>query len=134
MGFLYVARSVRLGKWAWEVGLSKNVFKVGYAEGSPEEAVAVGWAGETDWKLVKKQPAEGVTDDQVVARVAAKERLIDPKLYPKLKGAVGIFKVSLTNAENHILIRESLAGHPILADFKLKPGDIADYLIHMAIG
>jgi hypothetical protein len=134
VGFLYVARSARLGKWAWEVGLSKNVFKVGYAEDKPEAAIAAGWAGETDWKLVKKQPADGLTEDQVIARIAAKERLIDPKLYPKLKGAMGIFKVSTTNAENHILIRESLANRLVPSDFKLTPTDIADYLIHAVIG
>lgn len=134
MGFLYVARSARLGKWAWEVGLSKNVFKVGYTEEKPETVVAAGWAGETDWKLVKKYQVDGLTEDQVTARVSGKERLIDPKLYPKLRGAMGIFKVSTTNAENHILIRESLANRLVPSDFKLKPTDIADYLIHAVIG
>ncbi len=55
MAVIYVARSVKFGTWASDVGLSKNVFKVGYTEEDPKAVVARGWAGENDWSLVRKQ-------------------------------------------------------------------------------
>src|SRR5712671_5034704 len=44
MGVIFVARSAKFGKWASDVGLSKNVFKVGYAEEDPKAMVEKGWA------------------------------------------------------------------------------------------
>src|SRR5271169_1401858 len=93
MGTIYVAKSMKLGKWASDVGLSKHVFKVGYTEGPVKDVIAAGWAGESDWQLVKKQEVEGVSEDGLIARLALKVRMIDPTLYPKIKGTRGIFKV-----------------------------------------
>ena len=49
MGVIFVARSAKFGKWASDVGLSKNVFKVGYSEDDPKSVIEKGWGGETDW-------------------------------------------------------------------------------------
>jgi hypothetical protein len=130
---IYVARSSKLGKWASDVGLSKHVFKLGCTDEDPKALVTAGWAGETDWQLVKKQVVEGLTEADVIERVARKEKLIDPNLYPRLRGAIGVFKVLPAHVENHMLVRRALAGEAERLEFKLKPADFADYLIANAV-
>ncbi len=133
MPTIYVARSSKLSKWASDVGLSKHVFKLGCTEEDPKALVAAGWAGETDWQLVKKQPVEGLTEAEVVERVARKEKLIDPNIYPRIRGAIGLFKVLPAHVENHMLVRRALAGEAERIEIKLKPADFADYLIANAV-
>ena len=89
MGVIYVARSVGLGKWGADVGLSKHIYKIGYTEAPLKPLIAAGWAGEHDWAPVAKQEAEGLTEDEVIARVARKQKMVDPGFYPRLKGATG---------------------------------------------
>jgi hypothetical protein len=129
MPSIYVARSVKAGKWASDVGLSKHVYKLGVTSGDPKAAAAAGWAGETDWSIVVAEPVEGLEEDEAIERVAAKERMIDPNLYPKLKGARGVFRVNPVKVENHIVVGRALAGESDLKALKLKPADFAAYLI-----
>ena len=129
MPTIYVARSSKLSRWASDVGLSKHVFKLGCTEEDPKALAAAGWAGETDWQLIKMQAVDGLTEAEAVERVARKEKLIDPNIYPKLRGAVGVFKVLPTHVENHILVSRALAGEAERVELKLKPADFADYLI-----
>lgn len=133
MATIYVTRSSKLSKWASDVGLSKHVFKLGCTEEDPKALVAAGWAGEMDWQLLRKQPVEGLTEAEAVERVARKAKLIDPNLYPKLRGAVGVFKVLPAHVENHILVSRALAGEAERIELKLKPVDFADYLIGNAV-
>ncbi|MGH7122854.1 MAG: hypothetical protein ACREFI_00680 [Stellaceae bacterium] len=133
MATIYVARSSKLGKWASDVGLSKHVFKLGCTDEDPKALVAAGWAGETDWQLVKKEVVEGLTEAEIIERVARKEKLIDPNFYPKLRGAAGVFKVIPAHVENHILVSRALAGEAERIELKLKPVDFADYLIANAV-
>ena len=133
MGILYVARSVKLGRWASDVGLGKNVYKVGVADGDPKALAATGWAGETDWAVVRKVAVEGLTEEEALDRLARKEKIIDPQLYPKLKGAAGVVRLTPDRVENHILVTRALAGQSDRAELKLKPTDYADYLIHNAM-
>lgn len=133
MAFLFVARSAKLSRWASDVGLGKFVFKVGVADEDPKGPASQGWAGETDWTIVRKQRVEGLTEDEAVARLARKEKMIDPNLYPKLKGAAGVFRLTAPRVENHILVTRALAGEGDARELKLKPGDFADYLIHNAL-
>ena len=133
MTTIYVARSSKLGKWASDVGLSKHVFKLGCTDEDPKALATAGWAGETDWQIVKKQSIDGLTEAEVVERVARKEKLIDPNIYPRLKGAVGVFKVLPAHVENHILVSRALAGEAERIEIKLKPADFADYLIANAV-
>jgi hypothetical protein len=131
MPSIYVARSVKTGKWASDVGLGKHVYKVGIAD-DPMAVAAAGWAGETDWSIVKAEPVEGLSEDEAIDRLAAKERMIDPNLYPKLKGARGVFRINPVKVENHIVVTRALAGESDLKGLKLKPADFAAYLIHNA--
>lgn len=133
MATIYVARSSKLGKWASDVGLSKHVFKLGCTEEDPKALAAAGWAGETDWQVVKKQAVDGLSEAEVFERVARKEKLIDPNFYPRLRGAAGVFKVVPAHVENHILVSRALAGEAERIELKLKPVDFADYLIANAV-
>jgi hypothetical protein len=130
MGILYVARSVKLGRWASDVGLGKNVYKVGVADGDPKALAAAGWAGETDWAIIRKTVVEDLSEEEALNRLVRKEKMIDPKLYPKLKGAAGVIRLTPDRVENHILVTRALAGQSDRAELKLKPTDYADYLIH----
>jgi hypothetical protein len=137
MAWLYVAASRELGKWGAEVGISQHLYKVGLAEDGAEEAVATlneeRHAGAADWRLVKTQQTEGVDEGAILERLAAKERVVDPAYYPRIKGARGIFKVKLANVENYLLVKQALAGeeHHLV---KPKAADIADYLLRLALG
>jgi hypothetical protein len=132
MPTLYVARSASTSQWASDVGLSKHVFKVGVTEDDPKEVVARGWAGAADWTLVKMQETD-LTEAEAIERLARKEKMIDPNLYPRLKGATGVFKVLPAHVENQMMVQRALAGgSEELKAVKAKPADFADYLIRNA--
>jgi hypothetical protein len=133
MSVIFVARSARLGRWASDVGLGKHVFKVGIAAGDPKPLAAQGWAGETDWTILRRRPVDDLGEEEAILRLARKEKMIDPKLYPKLKGATGMFRLTPARVENHIIVTRALAGDSDRVETKLKPGDFADYLIHNAL-
>ncbi len=133
MPTLYVARSTKLGRWASDVGLGKNVYKVGIADGDPKILAATGWAGETDWTIVRRALVEGLSEEEALDRLGRKEKMIDPNLYPKLKGAVGVVRLTPARVENHIIVTRALAGESDRAAVKLRPTDYADYLIHNAV-
>lgn len=132
MAVLFVARSARLARWASDVGFGKHVYKIGVCE-DPKDLASAGWAGETDWKIVRRDEVEGLSEDAAVERLARREKAIDPKLYPKLKGAAGVFRVSPEHVENHIIVGRALAGASDRIDLKLKPADFAGYLVHNAL-
>ena len=136
MAVIYVARSTNASKWGAGVGLTKHIYKVGVTDGSAEAAVKAlnesAHAGETDWKLIKKEQAE-VDEAAVLARLAQKEKMVDPNFYPKIKGAAGIFKVKPVNVENHFFVKQALADMET-RDIKVKHPEFADYLIHSALG
>lgn len=132
MAVIYVARSAKLSKWASDVGLSKNIFKVGVGEEPIKDLIAAGWAGETDWTLVKKEPAEGLDEEAVLTRLARRETVVDPKYYPRIRETPGLFKVDPHHVESHIIVGRALEGGPERQELKLKPADFAAYLIHNA--
>lgn len=133
MPVIYVAKSQALQKWGAEVGLGKHVYKVGIGEGS---AVAVAdalnaeaLAGQADWKVLKAQELDEPVDEQAaIARLATREKEVDPNFYPKLRGARGVFKVKLENVSNHFLVQQAFGTGSLKVD-KMKPADIAQYLI-----
>ncbi len=130
MGTIFVARSKTLSDWGHDVGLSKHIYKVGYTEAPVKDVVAQGWAGATDWTLVKKQDGvEGMAEDEIIERLAKKQKMIDPKLYPRIRETRGLFKISPAAVESHLLVAKAMAGESELQAIKIKPGDIAAYLI-----
>jgi hypothetical protein len=133
MSEIFVARSAKLGQWASDVGLGKNVFKVGVADGDPKPLIEAGWAGETDWALLRKQTVDGLSEDDVIERLARKNKMIDPTYYPKLKGMRGIFRLTPEQVENHIMIARAMARENELKVLKVKPVDFADFLIQNAL-
>jgi hypothetical protein len=130
LGTIFVARSKTLSQWGYDVGLSKHIYKVGYTDEPVKDVVAVGWAGATDWVLVKKQDdVEGTSEDEIIARLANRAKMIDPKLNPRIKDAVGIFKVVPTQVENNLLVARAMAGEGELKTAKIGHAEIAAYLI-----
>ena len=132
MPVLFVARSAKLARWGADVGFGKHLYKVGVSDADPKALAVEGWAGEADWKIVRSEEAEGLTEAEALERLARKEKPIDPRLYPKLKGAAGVFRVVAEHVENHIVVARALAGDSDRIDLKLKPADFAAYLIHNA--
>ena len=128
MGILYVAVSKSLQDWGADVGLGKLIYKVGYVdEGAPADVV-MGMAGAQDWKILLSLEAE--TDEKtILERLAVKEKIVDPNYYPRLKGATGIVKVTLAAVENSMLVAIALENQDAPKNFKVKPADIAQYLI-----
>ena len=83
---------------------------------------------------MRKRDADGTSEEQIVQRLARKEKIVDPNYYPRLRGATGIFKVSPEHVENHILVARVMGGGSERLELKVKPVDFADYLIHNALG
>jgi hypothetical protein len=133
MPVLYVARSAKLARWASDVGFGKHIYKLGICEEEPKTLAAAGWAGEADWKIVRQEEVEGFSEADAIDRLIRREKIIDPNLYPKLKGAAGIFRVAADHVENHIIVSRALAGDSDRLDLKLKPADFAAYLVHNAL-
>ena len=128
MGTLYVAVSKSLQDWGADVGLGKHIYKVGYAEeGSPDDAVR-GMAGADDWKVLLAVDSDK-DEATLLARLALKEKLVDPNYYPRLKGALGVVKVSIAAVENAMLVALALENREPPKTFKVKPADIAKHLV-----
>ena len=129
MPFVYVAKSRGLEKWGADVGLTKHVYKVGVAPDTAEAAVEAlnqnAVAGRSDWKLVQDE-------DDIFARLAKKQRAVDPSYYPGIKGARGIFKVKPTDIEHSFLVGQALEGGE-MKEIKINAEVIATYLIKNAL-
>ncbi|HLB07810.1 MAG TPA: hypothetical protein VJN41_09005 [Alphaproteobacteria bacterium] len=136
MAVIFVARSKTLAEWGGEVGLGKNLYRIGVTEGSGREAVKAlndqGSGGVTDWTLVAEEAAPGVEEASAIERIAKKEKRLDPAYYPRIKGTPGIFKVKPENVENYLLVKQALANEK-LRTAKLKPADFGVYLLHLAL-
>lgn len=134
MPVVFVASSRELGKWGADVGLTKHIYKIGVTEDSAEAAVKAmieaAVASYIDWKLVLSEEVESADEEALIARLAPRERMVDPSIYPKIRGARGIFKVKPENVESHFLVKFALENQQAeLKTFKLTPEDIAKYLI-----
>jgi hypothetical protein len=136
MAVVYVARSTALQKWGAEVGVTKHLFKIGVAD-SAEAAVKAlndtGCAGASDWKLIAKEATDlDIDEAAAIERLAAREKMVDPNLYPRLKGERGVVKVKPANVENHLMVKKALLGEENI-DIKITPVVIGSYLIANAL-
>jgi hypothetical protein len=133
---IYVATSKGLQEWGADHGLTKHLYKLGIGDGKPQDEVdklnAERLGGHADWKLIKGQKAESIDEETAIKRMAARERLVDPALYPGLKGARGVFKVRMEGVANYLLVKATLAGGEMKIP-KVKPADTAGYLITTAL-
>lgn len=134
MAILYVATSKAQQEWGNDVGLGKNLYKVGVAEDgrTAEEAVA-GCGNQNDWVVLKTLEVEAMSETDLLARLGRKEKLVDANYYPKLRGATGIVKANLTAIENSMLVAIALEGRQQPKNFKVKPVDVAVYLLNNAV-
>ncbi|MSP80925.1 MAG: hypothetical protein EXR02_07690 [Rhodospirillales bacterium] len=136
MAVLYVARSKGLSEWTDDVGLTKHVFKVGVGPASGEGAVKAlndrRAAGRDDWTLLQEKDAGDMTEEQALARLAVREKAVDPKHYPPLKDEPGMFKIKPSSVENHIIVKRALANEESLT-VKVTNAEIAAYLIDSAL-
>jgi hypothetical protein len=141
MPVIYVAKSKGLEQWGADHGLTKHLYKVGVAADSAEAAVeelnAKAVAGHSDWKLVKKKEIEAADgavadEDAVFARLAEKQRAVDPAYYPGVKGARGIFKVKPVDVERSHLVTQALSSEE-MKPVKVNAAAIADFLIKNAL-
>lgn len=128
MAILYVATSKTLQEWGADVGLGKNLYKVGLADGQTPEETLDGFAGQSDWKVLKTAEVDFGEED-LMARLDRREKPVDPTYYPKLRGARGIVKVNLAAIENSRLVALALEGKEP-PKTKAKAADIAAHLVN----
>jgi len=134
MTMIFVASSKTLGVWGASVGISKSLYKVGLAD-DPADAIEAlneaAVAGAADWTQVGAADAGDLDQETLDVRFAAAGILVDPAYYPKLRRAGGIVRVRPETVENSMLVERAMANESNL-DLKIKPADIAAWLIRLA--
>ena len=119
-------------EWGADVGVSKQLYKVGYAEGDPEDAVKglndETYAGHSDWQLAGSREVEGLDAETVLERACERQKVLDPLYYPRLKGAKDIIRLDQRKVEAHIVIKKTMEGGDSKVP-KLKPADMASFII-----
>jgi hypothetical protein len=135
MSVVFVASSKTVSTWGASVGISKSLYKVGLADDARAAIAAMnaaGFAAADDWKLVKAAEAGELDADDLAARLDAAGIVVDPSYYPKLRGASGIVRVRPETVENALLVEKAMANEANL-NMKIKPADVADWLIRLAL-
>src|SRR5579871_4599283 len=136
MPAIYVAMSPTQQEWGESVGISRHLYKVGLAKADGEAAATEAvealneakCASQSDWQLIGTKDVPAPSEEDLIAKLADRQKMIDPLYYPKLRGAKGIFKVNVRNVEAHHVIKSTMEGKVAKVP-KLKPADIAAYLI-----
>ena len=137
MPTIFVASSATMQEWGNDAGISKHLYRVGLTDDDVKAAVdemnAEGYAGQKDWVLAGSRAVEGVDPDGWLARLADRQKVVDPLYYPKIKGAKDIVRVDQRKVEANIVIKQTMEGRSSKVP-KLKPADIADYIVSSVLG
>ena len=133
MALVFIAHSKQIAAWGGDVGLGKNLFLASIAGDADAAAAFLAGkpCGADDWTIVRKEESDA-GEAALQDKLAAKEKRVDPNLYPRLRGFAGLFKVKLENVENHLMVKKALNGDDVSA-VKVKTADIAAYLLHNAL-
>ncbi|MBL8645067.1 MAG: hypothetical protein JNK21_14120 [Rhodospirillaceae bacterium] len=136
MGIVYAAKSAALQEWGSDVGISKHIYKVGLTDDAAEMAKTLNDTavlGQTDWKIIAKRDVPEITDeDDMLARLALRLKLVDPTYYPKLKGARSVFRLNPHDVESHMVFKQTMAGEQPKVK-KATPAEVGNYLIENAL-
>ena len=137
MSTIYVAMSKTLQEWGSDIGISKHIYKVGLMDDPKADVAKVmndaSALGQVDWKVIAKREVPELNDeDEVLARLALRLKLVDPTYNPKLKGTRSVFKLNPFDVDSHYVMKQALAGEQPKVK-KLKPVDIGNYLIENAL-
>jgi hypothetical protein len=110
MSLIFVARSAELCEWGSDVGLGKTLFLLGLVSDvqTLETQFKTPLCGCSDWTIIKKQDGDYGPEDTLFESLSWKEKMIDPSLYPRLKGQKGVFRIKLLNVENHLFVKKAL--------------------------
>jgi hypothetical protein len=137
MPTIFVAASPAMQEWGNDAGISKHLYRVGLTEDEDKAAVdemnAEGYAGQKDWVLAGSRAVEGIDADGFLARLADRQKVVDPLYYPKIKGAKDIVRIDQRKVEANIVIRLTMEGRSSKVP-KLKPKDIAEYIVSSVMG
>lgn len=139
MAEIFVAVSKALQDWGAEVGVSKHLYLVGVDDdpaGKIAELNAAAHAGVADWALARKGVApapEGLDRAGALERLAKRERVLDPRHYPRLRGADDVLRVQPKTVETALLMAQAMSDKQMTA-VKAKPADFVAYLLRNAAG
>lgn len=136
MALIFVAKSKGLQEWGSDVGISKNLFKVGLFDGKPADAAADlngrKYLGQGDWTIIGKKDVELSDEAALFEKMAERVNRVDPTYYPRIKGDRGVFRVDIHNIEAQMVVQSAMASGDAKVP-KIKPADIAKYLIDAAL-
>lgn len=137
MSSVYVAFSPAMQEWGSDVGIGKHLYKAGLTADDPKDAVQelndAGYAGQKDWQLAGTKPAGELDEAGFAARLAERQKLVDPLYYPKIKGAKDIVKLDQRKVEANFVIKRTMEGRESKVP-KLKPADMADFILDSLVG
>lgn len=137
MPSVYIAMSETMQEWGSDAGISKHLYKVGFTDEAPEDAVKelneTGYGGQKDWTLVGARETDSVDQAALMARLGERMKIIDPLYYPKIKGAKDIVRVEQRKVEANIVIKRTMEGRDSKVP-KIKPKDMAGFILDAALG
>ncbi len=136
MSSIYVAFSPAMQEWGSDVGVSKHLYKGGFTDEDPKDAVKAlndeAYAGQKDWELAGAREVAGLDAATFATRLTERQKAIDPLYYPKIRGAKDIVKLDQRKIEANIVIKRTMEGRDSKVP-KLTPALVADFVLDSLI-